>query len=52
MGLYRSGRYGHPIILFEYQPVRSGDYPKAFLDGFAGYLHADCYGGYGRLSED
>ena len=52
MWLYRSGRYGPPIVLFEYQPGRSGRYPEAFLEGFEGFLHADCYGGYNRLHED
>ena len=52
MWLYRSGRYGPPIVLFEYQPGRSGQYPEAFLEGFEGFLHADCYGGYNRLPEN
>jgi transposase len=37
MWLYRSGRYGPGIVLYEYQPSRSGDNPKAFLKGFKGF---------------
>ena len=49
MWLYRSGREDPPIVLFEYQPTRSGSNPKQFLDGFAGYLHADGYSGYNDI---
>ncbi len=56
--LYRSGRDGPPIILFEYQTSRTGRHAKVFLDGFGGYdpvtktivrkkyLHADGHDGY------
>lgn len=47
--LYRTGRAGPPIILDEYQPTRDGAHPKAFLDGFTGYLHVDGYPGYHGL---
>lgn len=46
MWLYRSGRDGPPIVLFEYQPTRNGNHPKQFLKDFAGHLHADGYSGY------
>ena len=47
MWLYRtSGDADHPIVLYEYQAGRSGDYPKAFLEGFKGYLQTDGYAGY------
>jgi transposase len=48
--LYRSGRDGPPIVLFEYQPTRAGAHPKAFLKGFRGYLHVDGYVGYEGLT--
>ena len=38
-----------PVILFEYQPGRSGKYPESFLKGFQGYLHTDAYSGYGKV---
>lgn len=51
MWLYRTGRDGPPMALFEYQPTRAGDHPKAFLDGFKGYLHVDGYPGYHDISD-
>jgi len=49
MWLYRSGCVGRPIVLFEYQPSRSGEHPRKFLEGFKGYLHADGYAGYNDI---
>lgn len=51
MWLYRSGRYGPGIVLFEYQPTRSGEHPKEFLKGFKGYLVTDAYGGYNGIPD-
>ncbi len=51
MWLYRtSGCTEYPITLYEYQPTRSSSHPKAFLGGFAGYLHTDGYEGYHSLA--
>ena len=36
----------HPIRYFEYQPGRSGQYPKEFLKGYNGFIHTDAYKGY------
>lgn len=49
MWLYRTGRDGPPIVLFEYQPTRAAEHPQAFLSGFSGHLHADGYAGYDNL---
>jgi len=49
MWLYRTGRDGPPIVLFEYQPTRAREHPRAFLDGFAGFLHADACQAYEQL---
>lgn len=46
MWLYRTGRMGPPIVLFEYQPTRAAEHPKRFLEGFKGYLQVDGYSGY------
>ena len=46
MWLYRTGCVGPPIVLFEYQPSRSGEHPRKFLEGFKGYLQVDGYAGY------
>jgi len=49
MWLYRSGRYGPPIVLFDYQQTREGEHPRRFLTGYRGYLQADGYAGYEGL---
>ena len=42
MWLYRtSGDAKRPVVLYEYQPNKSGAHPKEFLEGFHGYLHTD-----------
>ena len=40
-----------PIVLFEYQPTRSGQHPKEFLKGIEKpfYLHTDGYAGYNAV---
>ena len=51
MWLYRtSGDAKYPIVLYEYQPGRGQEYPKAFLEGFHGYLQTDGYSGYNAVS--
>ena len=53
MWLYRTGKEAkQQLILYEYQETREAKHPKAFLDGFKGYLHADGYSGYHNLSPD
>lgn len=49
--LYRTGREGPPIILYDYQKTRGGEHPRKFLSGFRGYLHVDGYAGYHKVSE-
>lgn len=50
MWLYRTGRDGPPIILYEYQTTRASKHPDRFLSGFKGYLQTDGYSGYGNLT--
>ena len=51
MWLYRTGETDEKsIVLFDYQPGRSGDYPKAFMQGFSGYYHTDGYIGYNKMA--
>lgn len=50
MWLYRTGRDGPPIVLYDYQTTRAGKHPKRFLEGFKGYLQTDGYGGYDNLT--
>jgi transposase len=50
MWVYRtSGDAKHPIVLLEYQPGRGTQYPKAYLDGWSGYLHTDGWDAYHKL---
>lgn len=50
MWLYRTGNdTKHPVVLYDYQPSRSGENACHYLDGFHGYLHTDGYAGYNKL---
>jgi transposase len=49
MWLYRSGRDGPPIVLYDYQQTRATEHPSRFLEGFSGYLHVDGYQVYEKL---
>ena len=40
------------IILYEYDPTRSGDVPKRLLPGFKGYLQTDACRGYNILCRE
>jgi transposase len=48
--LYRTGRDGPGIVLYDYQTTRASKHPTKFLTGFKGYLHVDGYGGYNALT--
>ncbi|OLR62161.1 hypothetical protein BHF69_05370 [Anaerostipes sp. 992a] len=39
------------IVLYEYQLGRSGEYPKAFLEDFSGFLHCDGYSAYKKVTD-
>lgn len=47
--LYRSGKEGPQIILYDYQETRSGKNAEQFLSGFKGYLQVDGYAGYHKV---
>jgi len=52
MWVYGSSSTGSPkIILFEYQPTRSGEHARRFLKGFNGYLQTDGYNGYEKVPD-
>ena len=40
-----------PGAVFYYSRDRGGEHPQSHLDGYAGLLQADAYGGYGKLYE-
>lgn len=50
MWVYRSGRYGPGIVLYEYKPSRAREHPEGFLKGFSGFLQSDGYQAYQGLS--
>ena len=53
MWLYRTSEYAeHPVVLYDYQPGRNGEYAKEFLSGFQGKLIVDGYQGYNKLEPD
>ncbi len=49
--LYRTSKDArHPVIIYDYQIGRSGQYVKAYLKDWKGhYLHCDGYSGYKKL---
>ena len=50
MWVYRtSGDADHPIVLYDYQQGRSGQFAKDYLSGFSGYLHTDGWNGYHKV---
>lgn len=49
MWVYASGKSKTPVVLFEYQPTRSGQHAKRFLEGFSGFLQTDGYAGYSSV---
>jgi hypothetical protein len=46
MWVIRGGPPGQPVVLFEYDPSRSGEVPTRLLAGFKGVLQADGYSNY------
>ncbi|MCP4801192.1 MAG: IS66 family transposase [bacterium] len=51
MWVQRGGPPGQAMVLFEYDPSRSGSVPLRLLEGFAGYLQTDGYDGYGAVCQ-
>ncbi|GLC79901.1 IS66 family transposase [Lacrimispora brassicae] len=52
MWIYLSGSDGlTPIVLYDYQSGRSGDFPKNFLEGFSGMIQCDGYSGYNKVED-
>jgi len=47
--LYRTGRAGPAIVLYDYRITRAHKHARQFLSGFKGYLHVDGYAGYNGL---
>lgn len=52
MWVYRSGEFlQQPVVLYDYQPGRGQQYPKAYLKGFSGWLLTDGYAAYDCLEQ-
>jgi len=51
MWMYRTGRAGPPLVLYDYQTTRASKHVIRFLQGFKGYLHVDGYAGYGCVPD-
>jgi transposase/uncharacterized coiled-coil protein SlyX len=46
MWMYRTGRDGPPIVLYDYQTTRAAKHAGRFLSGYKGWLQTDGYSGY------
>jgi transposase len=51
MWLFRTGRTGPAIVMYEYQTTIASKHPCKFLTGFKGYIHADGYAGYNNIPD-
>ena len=43
------GPPGKPVVIYDYDPSRSGEVPKRLLAGYRGYLMTDGYDGYNAV---
>ena len=51
MWLYRTGRDGPPIALFDYQTSRAAEHAVSFLSGYSGYLNVDGWAAYEQVPD-
>ena len=51
MWVQTGGPPGKPVILYDYDPSRSGQVPVRLLEGYQGYLMTDGYEGYNALAK-
>ncbi len=52
MWVARGGPPDTPVVLYEYDPSRSGDVPVRLLSGFEGVLQTDGYAGYNQVCKE
>ena len=50
MWVQAGGPPGKPVVIYDYDPSRSGAVPTRLLSGYRGYLMTDGYDGYNALS--
>lgn len=51
MWVQRGGPPDKPVLLFDYDPSRSGAVPMRLLEGYSGTLQCDGYEGYGAIGK-
>jgi len=51
MWVQTGGPPGKPVVLYDYDPSRSGQVPVRLLEGYQGYLMTDGYEGYNALAK-
>jgi hypothetical protein len=51
MWVQRGGPPDKPVLLFDYDPSRSGSVPLRLLEGYTGFLQCDGYDGYGAVGK-
>lgn len=51
MWVQTGGPPGKPVVIFDYDPSRSGEVPVRLLQGYQGYLMTDGYDGYNKLAK-
>jgi transposase len=49
MWVYRGGRPEHPVVDYQYHPIRSGEVPLKALHEYRGFVQTDGYEGYEEL---
>ena len=51
MWVQTGGPPGKPVVIYDYDPSRSGEVPARLLAGYQGYLMTDGYEGYNTLAK-
>jgi transposase len=51
MWVQTGGPPDKPVVIFDYDPSRSGDVPVRLLQGYRGYLMTDGYDGYNQIAQ-
>ena len=51
MWVQTGGPPGKPVVIYDYDPSRSGEVPARLLTGYQGYLMTDGYAGYNTLAK-
>ncbi len=51
MWVQTGGPPGKPVVIYDYDPSRSGEVPVRLLMGYQGYLMTDGYEGYNKLAK-